>query len=222
MPTSKWKEHAQEVEFVSIYNKRLRKSFLISRNVYKQPAQPYNVLHSKLRSGTCSNDSLLPQTPHSKAEQTLPFTFNADGDPECILDSDAQWIPHKKKQGKVRTPSCSPYAGYGMEVDEGGCIYCLGWYFESTTSQILASHIDCGDSSLISTLIPHGSDCSIARGPSLYYDHGLWCWDLQFHSGVMVHCNASSVGCVLSWKGGVDPPLDWKWVSFDTSWQLDP
>ena len=112
MPTSKRKEHAQEVEFVSIYNKRLRKSFLMSRNVYKQPAQPYNVLHSKLRSGTCSNDSLLPQTPHSKAEQTLPFTFNADGDPECILDSDAQWIPHKKKQGKVRTPSCSPYAKY--------------------------------------------------------------------------------------------------------------
>src|ERR1700731_1598896 len=67
MPTSKRKEHAQEVEFVSIYNKRLRKSFLMSQNVYKQPAQPYNVLHSKLRSGTCSNDSLLPQTPHSKA-----------------------------------------------------------------------------------------------------------------------------------------------------------
>ena len=101
MANSKRKEHAQEVELVPVYNKRLRKSFMRSRIVQKHSAQSHNALESKIQSTASSSDCLPSKPLHNNAKQTPPFTFNADGEPEGFRNFDTQQLPKKKRRGKV-------------------------------------------------------------------------------------------------------------------------
>lgn len=99
MPIVKRKEHAQEVETIQVYNKRLRKSFIVSRNVRK----PSPTLHgtsnnfSQRASRPPFNDVKIPSL---KVNTGPSFTFDASGDLQLGENTDVP-LPRKKKSGRV-------------------------------------------------------------------------------------------------------------------------
>ena len=121
MPVSKRKERAQEVEIVSVFNKRLRKSFLASRKVWKSPPRLHNVSQNKLSQGSSRSpfhDFLPPEAPQ---HEDLSFSFNESSDPESIPDVAAHWHP-KKRKGQVRAvninhPDISTLAIYRLKIN---------------------------------------------------------------------------------------------------------
>jgi hypothetical protein len=95
----KRKEYAQEVEVVSVYNKRLRKSFMKIQNVKKHLRHAKQVQASKTPSGSdvlrFHEAGLADPTPAQEADLAAPLTSKrfADGDKNQRS---------KKKNGKVR------------------------------------------------------------------------------------------------------------------------
>ena len=99
---SKRKEH-QEVEFISVYNKRLQKSFFKSRNVRKPLAQSHGLLQQQVSQQTSTTSTDPPPThkQHTEAEKTPFSTSSVAGGPEYVPNIDAPQVPKKKKQGRV-------------------------------------------------------------------------------------------------------------------------
>ena len=97
---SKRKERVQEVEFIPVYNKRLRKSFMTARNVRKPPV-------SRLHNSSQSNGQTLPESlpedfpsihfpvPQSK---TLLFRFAVS----TSKKRNSKFSTEKKEEGKLK------------------------------------------------------------------------------------------------------------------------
>jgi len=99
---SKRKEHAQEVEFISVYNKRLRKSLIKARNIRKSHAHAHRASHSDAPStaSKLSSSDFLPTPP--EVEQDLLIPFNRPGSPglNSIVDAEMpSWNKGKGKEG---------------------------------------------------------------------------------------------------------------------------
>src|SRR6202040_1730153 len=96
---SKRKENAQEVEFVPVYNKRLRKSFIRAHDVYKSTSSRSHTTTSNKH----SSDEFEPSA-RSFASSNIaptPFNFEASAGPESVPVISAK-KSRKQKQGKVR------------------------------------------------------------------------------------------------------------------------
>jgi hypothetical protein len=98
MSSSKRKEQAQEVEFVPIYNKRLRKSFIAARNVHKPSSHRQDALSEK-RSPLPSSTGVY--TPPAETPPAFSFTFDACADYDPIPTVNAKEHSRKSKRGKV-------------------------------------------------------------------------------------------------------------------------